>query len=160
MAKTHRSTYLAKRSTKGTRKSRGPRNSIHKFHKYIVVSFLSLLNKIKLYHWNTHSYATHKATDELYSKLNEHIDTFVEVLLGKSDGAGKNRAMILNIKSISVRSFNNNNELKREIEKYKSFLISFTNNSLMKKQYNADLIAIRDEILALLNQFLYLLTLH
>ena len=119
-----------------------------------------MLNTIKLYHWKTTDYGTHKATDQLYSDLNGKADEFVEVLLGKSDAAGKNRAMILNVKSISVRSFNNNNELKREIEKYKSFLISFTNNSQMKKQYNADLIAIRDEILALLNQFLYLLTLH
>jgi len=131
-----------------------------KIYKDTVYCFLQMLNTIKLYHWKTTDYPTHKATDQLYSDLNGKADEFVEVLLGKSDAAGKNRAMILNVKSINVRSFNNNNELKREIEKYKSFLISFTNNSLMKKQYNADLIAIRDEILALLNQFLYMLTLH
>lgn len=131
-----------------------------KIYKDTVYCFLQMLNTIKLYHWKTTHYATHQATDKLYSDLNEKADEFVEVLLGKHDGAGKNRSMILNIKSISVCSFNNNNELKREIEKYKSFLISFTNNSQMKKQNNADLLAIRDEILALLNQFLYLLTLH
>jgi hypothetical protein len=131
-----------------------------KIYKDTVYCFLQMLNTIKLYHWKTTDYPTHQATDKLYSDLNGKADEFVEVLLGKSDGAGKNRAMILNIKSISVRSFNNNNELKREIEKYKSFLISFTNNSQMKKQYNADLLALRDEILAILNQFLYLLTLH
>ena len=32
---------------------------------------------IKLFHWKTHSYSTHKATDELYSKLNDDIDKFV-----------------------------------------------------------------------------------
>ena len=131
-----------------------------KIYKDTVYCFLQMLNTIKLYHWKTTDYATHKATDQLYSDLNGKADEFVEVLLGKNDAAGKNRAMILNIKSISVRSFNNNNQLKQEIEKYKSFLISFTNNSQMKKHYNADLLALRDEILALLNQFLYLLTLH
>ena len=147
---------LRKKSARKTLKNTGNK----KIYKDTVYCFLQMLNTIKLYHWKTTHYATHKATDQLYSDLNEKADEFVEVLLGKSDAAGKNRAMILNVKSISVRSFNNNNELKREIEKYKSFLISFTNNSLMKKQYNADLIAIRDEILALLNQFLYMLTLH
>ena len=147
---------LRKKSAPKTLKNSGNK----KIYKDTVYCFLQMLNTIKLYHWKTTDYATHKATDQLYSDLNGKADEFVEVLLGKSDSAGKNRAMILNIKSISVRSFNNNNELKREIEKYKSFLISFTNNAQMKKQYNADLIALRDEILALLNQFLYLLTLH
>ena len=147
---------LRKNSAPKTLKNTGNK----KIYKDTVYCFLQMLNTIKLYHWKTTDYPTHKATDQLYSDLNGKADEFVEVLLGKSDAAGKNRAMILNVKSINVRSFNNNNELKREIEKYKSFLISFTNNSLMKKQYNADLIAIRDEILALLNQFLYMLTLH
>jgi DNA-binding ferritin-like protein len=147
---------LRKKSAPKTLKNTGNK----KIYKDTVYCFLQMLNTIKLYHWKTTDYPTHKATDQLYSDLNGKADEFVEVLLGKSDAAGKNRAMILNVKSINVRSFNNNNELKREIEKYKSFLISFTNNSLMKKQYNADLIAIRDEILALLNQFLYMLTLH
>jgi len=147
---------LRKKSAPKTLKNTGNK----KIYKDTVYCFLQMLNTIKLYHWKTTDYPTHKATDQLYSDLNGKADEFVEVLLGKSDSAGKNRAMILNVKSINVRSFNNNNELKREIEKYKSFLISFTNNSQMKKQYNADLIAIRDEILALLNQFLYMLTLH
>ena len=147
---------IRKNSSPKTLKNTGNK----KIYKDTVYCFLQMLNTIKLYHWKTTDYPTHKATDQLYSDLNGKADEFVEVLLGKSDAAGKNRAMILNVKSINVRSFNNNNELKREIEKYKSFLISFTNNSLMKKQYNADLIAIRDEILALLNQFLYMLTLH
>ena len=144
---------LRKNSAPKTLKNTGNK----KIYKDTVYCFLQMLNTIKLYHWKTTDYPT---TDQLYSDLNGKADEFVEVLLGKSDAAGKNRAMILNVKSINVRSFNNNNELTREIEKYKSFLISFTNNSLMKKQYNADLIAIRDEILALLNQFLYMLTLH
>jgi len=147
---------LRKNSAPKTLKNTGNK----KIYKDTVYFFLQMLNTIKLYHWKTTDYPTHKATDQLYSDLNGKADEFVEVLLGKSDSAGKNRAMILNVKSINVRSFNNNNELKREIEKYKSFLISFTNNSQMKKQYNADLLALRDEILALLNQFLYLLTLH
>jgi hypothetical protein len=147
---------LRKKTAPKTLKNTGNK----KIYKDTVYFFLQMLNTIKLYHWKTTDYATHKATDQLYSDLNGKADEFVEVLLGKSDAAGKNRSMILNVKSLSLRSFNNNNELKREIEKYKSFLIGFTNNAQMKKQYNSDLIAIRDELLALLNQFLYLLTLH
>ena len=49
----------------------------------LITIFLNLLNNVKIYHWKTRSYAVHKATDELYEKLNEQIDQFVEVLLGK-----------------------------------------------------------------------------
>jgi hypothetical protein len=38
---------------------------------------LEMIMMVKLFHWKTHSYATHKATDELYSKLNEHVDQFI-----------------------------------------------------------------------------------
>ena len=156
MAKTHRSTYLAKRSTKGTRKYSGSRNSIHQFHKYIVVSFLSLLNTIKLYHWNTHSYATHKATDELYSKLNEHIDTFVEVLLGKTG----DRVNMSSTIHFTLKNCTSQKELVREMERCKSCLVNLDKNAALKSMdmSNSDLLNIRDEILADINQFLYLLT--
>ena len=131
-----------------------------KIYKDSVYYFLQMLNTIKIYHWKTTDYSTHKATDELYSELNDKVDEFVEVMLGKSDVAGKNRSLFLNIKYLSLNSFNNNNDLKKEIEKYKSFLISFSNNAQMKHQNNSDLLALRDEILALLNKFLYLITLH
>ena len=51
----------------------------------IVRTFLEMLNTVKLYHWKTRSFAQHKATDELYERLNGHVDKFVEVLLGKDE---------------------------------------------------------------------------
>ena len=47
-------------------------SSAPKFQQEITVKFMEILIMIKLFHWKTHSYATHKATDELYSKLNEN----------------------------------------------------------------------------------------
>ena len=110
---------------------------------------------IKLFHWKTFSYATHKATDDLYSKLNENIDQFMEVLLGKT---GK-RTILTNQKSIRLVDLNNQESLKREIEVFKSFLVGLDENQFMKQMSNTDLYNIRDEILGNLNQFLYLLTL-
>lgn len=128
--------------------------SLQKFEQEVVIKFLEISNLIKLYHWKTHSYATHKATDELTSKLNENIDTFVEVLLGKCG----DRINLTHIKHISLKDFNSVNEFKREIEKFKSYLINFENISALKTMSNTDLYNIRDEMLANVNQFLYLLT--
>ena len=117
----------------------------------IVQTFMELLTMIKLYHWKTHSYAQHKATDELYAKLNENIDKFIEVLLGKT----KNRIIMLENK-MRMYDLNNRQELKEHIFEYRQFLIDMDHDFSPKK--DSDLFSIRDDILADLNQFLYLLT--
>ena len=147
MPKTYR-----KRNSVVTRKHRG--SNLQKTEQHIVVKFLEILNTVKLYHWKTHSYATHKATDELYSKLNENIDSFVEVLLGKTG----DRVNLTRIKNISLKDYTSTEELKREINHFKGFLIDLNNNPALKTMSNSDLFNIRDEILGNLNQFLYLLT--
>jgi len=124
----------------------------------IVAKLLSMLNTVKLYHWNTNDYSTHKATDKLYEELNDKIDTFVETLLGKESVSSKNK--ILNIDCIKMKKFTSNTVFKKETETYKSFLINLSNNKMFNTIQNTDLMSMRDEILGLLNQFLYLLSLH
>lgn len=138
-------------SKKSTRKKI---DSLEKKEGSIIVKFLETLNLVKLYHWKTRSYAIHKATDELYTKLNLHIDSFVEVLLGKQG----NRINLMTRKTISLKDFNSVEEFKNEMIKFKIFLIDLNNNQVLKSMRNTDLFNIRDEILSSVNQFLYLLT--
>ena len=49
----------------------------------ITEYFLGLLGQVKLFHWSTMSYATHKALDDFHASLSDHIDHFVEVYIGK-----------------------------------------------------------------------------
>ena len=120
--------------------------------KDLVKTFLEMLNTIKLYHWSTHSYPEHKATDELYSSLNSHIDRFVEVLLGK-DGSRINQIEHV---SYMIPDPQNTGEVKKSVEHFKDYLYKLPLND----PKDSDLGNIKDEILADLNQFLYLLTLH
>lgn len=126
------------------------------FQKEITVKFLELLLMIKLFHWKTLSYSTHKATDELYSKLNEHIDTFIEILLGKTGI----RTNLLNKHKISLIDLSNKEQLAKKINLYKSYMVNLSSNSFIRSMSNTDLLNVRDEILGDLNQFLYLLTLN
>ena len=128
--------------------------SLSAFQKEITVVFLEMLLMIKLYHWKTTSYATHKATDELYSKLNENIDSFIEVLLGKS---GK-RTDLTDKKNIRLVDLSSQESLKREVDAFKGYLVRLNDDKTMKLMSNTDLYNIRDEILGNMNQFLYLLT--
>jgi hypothetical protein len=117
--------------------------------------FLHMLNTVKLYHWKTTSFATHKATDELYGSLNEKLDQFVEVMLGKDELGG--RAKLLNVPMVKLSMFSNNAAFKKEIESYKRFLLDLSQQ--LDPVAHTDLLAIRDEILADFNKFLYLITL-
>ena len=128
------------------------------FEREITVRFLEMIIMIKLYHWKTYTYATHIATDDLYSKLNKNMDKFIEVLLGKVG----NRINLLKHKSIKLTDFDSSiddtKKFKYEIVKFKEYLVNLNSNPFMVKMANTDLYNIRDEILGDLNQFLYLFT--
>ena len=129
-------------------------STLSEFQKEITVVFLEILLMVKLYHWKTNSYATHKATDELYTKLNENIDSFIEVLLGKSG----TRTDLMGHKNIRLVDLSSSESLKREVDAFKGYLVGLNDSKAMKQMSNTDLYNIRDTILGDLNQFLYLLT--
>jgi DNA-binding ferritin-like protein len=106
-----------------------------------------MLHTTKLYHWRTHSYPEHKATDKLYEALNDQVDRFVETMLGSKN----TRASLTHM---PLRSFNTLPAFKQRIEYYKQYL------KHMPASLGTDLLNIRDELLGSLNQFSYLLTLH
>ena len=148
----HNKSIRQKRNTssKNTRKH----NSGIKDKQQIVRYMLQMLMTVKLYHWNTISYASHKATDDLYTGLNTLIDQFVEILLGKNN-KGKNG--ILDTKSLLLKSFKDNKSFEKEIEEYKKYMMNLSEKFNQKE--NSDLLNIRDEILSELNKISYLLTL-
>jgi len=51
--------------------------------KQLFEYFLGLLGQIKIYHWSTMSYSTHKALDDLHSSLSSNIDEIMEIYIGK-----------------------------------------------------------------------------
>jgi DNA-binding ferritin-like protein len=145
MRKQNRKTAKKSKSNKSNKKFRNINNS------HIVKVMLELLNMVKLYHWKTRSFAQHKATDELYAKLNENIDSFVEVLLGKSES----RINMVS-KQIDLLDESNTTEFKQRIYEYRNFLVEI--DLYFDPSHDTDLLNIRDEILADINQFLYLMT--
>jgi DNA-binding ferritin-like protein len=118
----------------------------------LVLFFLEMINNVKVYHWRTKSYAEHKATDELFSSLNEHVDEFVEILLGKQVPVRLN----LDKKVIAIDDYTNREGFIRLLQSYTRVLTGF--NEYLKGT-DSDLLNIRDEILGDINKTLYLLSL-
>jgi DNA-binding ferritin-like protein len=106
---------------------------------------------VKLYHWKTHSYAQHKATDELYASMNEHVDKFIEVLLGKDT-----KRIKMMEKKIDLIDPTNLSDFKSRIYEYREFLTDM--NLYFNEKADMDILAIRDDLLMDINQFLYLMT--
>lgn len=114
-----------------------------------VCMFIQMLNSVRMYHWKTLSYAQHIATDQLYKDLDSKVDEFIETMLGKKNDRIPNFEV-----KISLINTDSKEKFKKELFKYRDFLINM-NNSLESKK-DADLINIKDEILGHVNQFLYL----
>ena len=143
-------TKRTNKSNNRTRRKYSHNNSINYSHQKIVTMFLQMLNTVKLYHWKTFSYAQHKATDELYTNLNLNIDTFVEIMLGKTGS----RVNLTGQKTLPLLDYTNVHDFTKEVNKYKEFLMKMD----LEATNNSDLLNVRDEILGNLNQFTYLLT--
>jgi hypothetical protein len=118
----------------------------------IVCLMMTLRDQVKIYHWQTMSHSRHTATDELVGKLDDNIDKFVEVYMGKY-GRPKLSGRTGVIK---IRNFHD-----KEASALLKSAIEWLSYKLPKhlKNTDTDLLNIRDEIIADLNQTLYLFTL-
>jgi hypothetical protein len=109
---------------------------------YLPVTLLQFLFVLKLFHWNTDSYAKHISSDQLYTSLSTHIDEFVEVLIRNDK-----RPTSFNIPSFSF-----------SIHGFVRTLQDF--RAVMERVQQPDLINLRDEIINDIDQFTYRLRLH
>ena len=109
---------------------------------YLPVTLLQFLFVLKLFHWNTDSYAKHVSSDQLYTSLSTHIDEFVEILIRNDK---RPTSFKIPAFSFSIQSFTQTLHDFRRV---------------MERIQQTDLINLRDEIINDIDQFSYRLTLH
>jgi len=115
----------------------------------IVTAMMTIRDQIKVYHWQTKSFARHKATDDFVTELDGLIDSFVEVYMGKYGRPKVSGSIKLhNFSESAAKSF---------VAKQTAYLSKVLPRKL--KSTDTDLLNIRDEVLALVNKTLYLFTL-
>jgi hypothetical protein len=115
----------------------------------IVTSLLTIRNQVKLYHWQTGSFARHKATDDLTATLDTLIDSFVESYMGRY-GRPKVSG------TIKLHNFSES-AAKTFVAQQTVFLTKVLPKKIAST--DTDLLNIRDELLGELNKVLYLFTL-
>lgn len=119
----------------------------------LITNLLTLHNQLKVYHWQTRSYAAHMAFGGAYDALTLLIDQFIEVYQGKN---GLVKAQ--NNFTITLRNLNGDEDVTKFIDAFLEYLMGPLVNGLDTAK-DTDLMNIRDEISAELNKLKYLLTL-
>ena len=118
-----------------------------------VQFFLTMRNQIKLYHWQTGLYSRHKGTDGVIESLDGNIDKYVEVYMGKYGRPKMNSRTGI----VQVKNFTEKNAVAFVKACIQELIIEIPKGL---KKIDTDLLNIRDEMLADLNQLLYLFTLE
>jgi hypothetical protein len=115
--------------------------------------FFTLREQIKLFHWQTTSYAKHTATDGVITALDKSIDKYVEIYMGTYGrprlGAKHNTVRVQNLTEKSIIRFIRAAILYLQVDLVKGL-----------KPSDTDLVNLRDEMMGELNQLLFLFTLH
>lgn len=115
--------------------------------------FMATQVQLKILHWQTKGLARHEAFGKTYDLLDDLIDEFLEVAMGKMGrfhlDNETDTIKMENLNTIDLNSF---------VGGVKQRLIEFTKE--YSKDKDTDLLNLRDEMLAKINKLQYLLTLE
>jgi len=116
-----------------------------------ITNLLTMHNQFKVYHWQTQkkigSYAQHQAFGTAYDDLTDKIDDFIEIYQGK-------RGVIMGKNGFNINLKNLDDNPNVFIDEFINYLTVHVTNALDPKA-DTDLLNIRDEMLAILNQTKY-----
>jgi len=119
----------------------------------IIKTLFRYRQQLHVYHWQTKSYARHKASDQLLGELTEFIDEFMETYFGKYGRVNFSKNVNINIGNMS----------DEEGLQFLDEMINYFINELPKflnPKTDTDLLNLRDTILGNTNQIKYLYTLN
>ena len=118
----------------------------------IVTNLLTIQNQMRVFHWQTQkkpgSFAQHQAFGTAYEELDPLIDDFIEIYQGKN-GALKGKSGGFNI-SLSNLSDDYEVFIDESIQYFREYLPKSLDSNA-----DTDLLNIRDEMMAILNQTKY-----
>jgi hypothetical protein len=128
---------------------KGGANSAH----VMIPVLFRFRQQLHVYHWQTKSYARHKASDELLGSLTGFIDEFMEIYFGKYGKVAFPEEV--NIKIGNMSDEDGMKFLDEMIHYYIEVLPTY-----LDPKNDSDLLNLRDEILGTTNQIKYLYSLH
>ena len=121
-----------------------------------ITNFLAIQNQFRVMHWQTQkkvgSFAAHSAFGTAYEELDPLIDDFIEIFQGK-------KGVIQGVNGFTIQLANLDENPVAVVDECIRFLIDVIPQGLNESE-DTDLLNIRDEMLAILNQTKYRLDLR
>jgi hypothetical protein len=117
----------------------------------IITNLLTIQNQMRVFHWQTQkkagSFAQHEAFGTAYEELDPLIDDFIEVFQGKKGALMGKQGFTIKLVNLSddAESF-----IDDAIEYFRVYLPKSLDSNV-----DTDLLNIRDEMMAILNQTKY-----
>lgn len=116
----------------------------------IITPLIQFQQQLRIFHWQTQSYAQHKAFGEAYESFDDLIDTFVETFMG---AFGKSKPT--NTFTFALEPLDSPKTVEMVIEDFEYYLRQMDGEL---SDYS-ELLNIRDEMNGELQKLKYLLTL-
>lgn len=120
---------------------------------YILLSMLQLETQTKVLHWQTDSYSQHVAYGNFHSAFSNLLDKFIETHMGKCFGSRfqlhQNKILLFSIDNLDVQNY-----LQTKIDELEKLIHILNNNT------DTDLLNLKDEMIAKINQLKYHLSLN
>ena len=121
-----------------------------------ITNFLAIQNQFRVMHWQTQkkvgSFAAHSAFGTAYEELDPLIDDFIEIFQGK-------KGVIKGVNGFTIQLANLDENPVAVVDECIRFLIDVIPQGLNELE-DTDLLNIRDEMRAILNQTKYRLDLR
>ena len=114
----------------------------------VIGPLIQFQQQLRIFHWQTESYAQHKAFGRIYESLDGLVDSFVETYMGKFGRAKPTLTYYIELKSL------NGNVVNDVLDGFVGYLDDMNNENL-----STDLLNIRDSILGEVHTLKYLLSL-
>jgi len=109
--------------------------------------FLGLIGQVKLYHFSTMKYSTHKTLDDFHENLGDLVDKLLEVYIGRYN------KQPLEIFEITMKAKTDINNLLIYLETEREVIRGIRNKTF---KTNCEIQNIIDEIIALFDRTIYL----
>lgn len=115
----------------------------------VITPLVQFQQQLRIFHWQTDSYAQHKAFGNIYESLDDLVDSFVEKYMGTFGRSKPTTTFVLELKPLS----------QSNVDIAIQHFIDYLKNMDNEIPDNTDLLNIRDEILGEIHQLKYLLSL-
>lgn len=117
----------------------------------IISPLIQFQQQLRIFHWQTDSYAEHKAFGKTYESLDGLIDEFVETFMGVYGRSKPTTTFQITLKPLTDRSV-----VDYVISDFISYLDDLSNQNLKN---HTDLLNLRDSLRGEVNKLRYLLSL-